>query len=176
MSKPDVRRRLGVLVGGKHLDIQVPRWVRERIRTGLDADDPSEVLRVIYQVAMNIEQAINAFVSMVKKRALEMGIHIIVFRSSCKAKRCGTCRGLYRTHYPKWQVWANGEIVHVKAREEVEFLRQFVSEDDLRDYYLLVELRQVVLGIFNYTQAWWEKFGLIPVAQKEVEANEFGSA
>jgi hypothetical protein len=172
-DQPEVRYRLGVLVGGDRLLIEVPRWIKERVKAGLDDDEPRAVLQTMYQIMMNLEGIINSFVSMVKARGREMGVYISAYRVSCHLKRCGTCRGLYKTHYPRWSVYANGVQTKIKAREEPTFLRQFVSEEDLKAYYQVMELRQVMLGILNYTQTWFEKMGLVPPPIVEEERHEF---
>lgn len=171
MSRNDeIRKRLGVLVGGKELDRQIPEWVKEQLGEKIGEDDVRESLRVIHVMITVLTGQLKAFVSLVKKEASAEGIILDAFSANCHLKRCGTCRGKYSTHYPKWRTYTGefGKWRAIKTHELTDFLRKFVGEDEIEAYYALYGLRVIVLGIYNYYEAWSEKFGLI----KGVEEDE----
>ncbi|MCP8308921.1 MAG: hypothetical protein H3Z53_05660 [archaeon] len=165
--------RLGSYIG-KHLDKSSPDWYKEIIANEVAEGDIQEVLRVLGALINIHTRLLQQFCQRVIAKAREKGLNCYVYASCCtkpKGGRCGTCLGKYKNHYPRFKVrtgeWGERnqgwKSLDVQTRELTDFLRQFVSEEELQDFYYVAQMRVDYIIFYNYFLLRAEHDGLIGV-------------
>lgn len=163
--------RLGSYVG-KHLDKPAPDWYKEIISNEVAEGDVQEVLRVLGTLINIHTRLLKQFCQKVIAKARERGIDVCVYASCCtkpKGGKCGTCLGRYKNHYPRFKIrteeWSDRtrswKYFEVRTRELTDFLRQFVSEEEIEDFYYVAQMRIDYIIFYNYFLLRAEHDGLI---------------
>jgi len=155
--------RLGSYIKKTRLDIPTPEWYVQRIRSIIGDEDMQIVLDVINTIIDDLTKCLKEYASKVKAMAEEKGESVTISRSCCHEERCGTCLGAYKNHFPVWRryngEWGKSKVI--RSRELADFLRKYLDEDEVQDYFILCDLRNRYLAFMNYWCMSGERLGLI---------------
>jgi len=149
----------------KHLEVPPPQWLKNRLKVTIGEGEPKPktIIDKYTRIVDELDEILTDFVSDIKARAKRKDVSIVDYRASCHKKKgwCGTCLGKYKNHWPYWKVKLSDGWRPIKRRDEKDFLRQFIRDDDLEFYYWLNAIRVDFLTTRNYEEIRFRLFGLI---------------
>jgi len=155
--------RLGSYIT-RHLEIETPEWIKERLKRRISRDSLLDMLGGLEAVLREYELMVKEFCHEIKIRAREEGVAVNFLFVSCRKRKgfCGTCFGNAKAHGPVWQMrTSQGRWVTIRKVQEQDFLRTWLSEEELSQYYQLVQMRLDYLILHNYMLLRLQKDGLI---------------
>jgi len=130
------------------------------------AEELKKFLKSLRKEISLITERVKDYVDFVYAFSNKKSIRVSVRAVCCYAKRCGTCLGRYRLHYPYIYVYdeRSEKWRHVKNEDLVDFLRFLeFNEEMINDFLNLIRARHQMISIYHNLIRIFNAFGLLEV-------------
>jgi len=160
---------------GKNLNglfsLVADEWVSEQILKAIPREKVYDIFATLRAIIVRETNILDTIVYRVREKADRKGIIMKARAIACHAKRCGTCRGRDRVHYPYFHILKNGSWIKVKERDLKEFLRVVgeLDERQIEIFYSCRDSRHYFLACYNYLLETCLRLGLISTVETAEE-------
>jgi len=116
-------------------------------------------LKQLTSVIKEVHSEIEGIMRLVVELARGDGVKISVQRRSCRRSTCGTCLGRYAYHYPYLVVYDGGKRVCISTTNLRDFLKKWLSNEEIEYLMNLIDLRHALIQLYNYSRLTFRALG-----------------
>jgi len=131
-------------------EIPIYPEVTDAILGRLTPDDIKSMFDTITTIVESLTALLDKYIDIIMIRGTVRGYNLAVKAVSCGAKRCGTCLGRLRTHYPYFYIHENGGQISLRESRLVKILYELIGEEETKKFFDLRDYRHYFIQAYNY--------------------------
>jgi len=131
---------------------EIPTYeeVTDAILSNLTPDDIKPLFETITAIVDALTRALDRYIDVIILKGAVHGYNLTVRAVSCGAKRCGTCLGRLKTHYPYFYQTENGRKDKVREARLVKIRHELIGEEKTKIFLDIRDFRHYFIQVYNY--------------------------